>query len=173
MNAIDLLWTSTLLLITAASKIIVHQEPLYTEATEGETAHFLCTYNASHDQMIGAFSWHKDIKNGREDTKVTNKSARFLGRILEVDRPSFKTNRNASIAITNLKQDDSGTYYCQVILFFEEEFGPGTVLTVKRSQPLVSSGRSLLWQMILVGLKLSVFSVIIILTISFVYFCES
>nr|QTT61904.1 natural cytotoxicity triggering receptor 3 [Ginglymostoma cirratum] len=170
MNTIGLLWTSILLLTTDASKFQVYQEPLYIEATEGETAHFLCTYNASHDQVVGAFSWHKDIKNGTGDAKVTNKSAKFLGRIIQVDRPSFRTNGNASIAITNLKQDDSGIYYCQVILFFEEEFGPGTRLTVKCRQPLMSSRRSLLWQMILTGLKLAVFSVCIIITISLAYF---
>uniref|UniRef100_UPI00398E5F94 polymeric immunoglobulin receptor-like isoform X2 n=1 Tax=Pristiophorus japonicus TaxID=55135 RepID=UPI00398E5F94 len=115
-------------------KIKVFQTPPSIEATEGETVHLLCTYNTSEVQHTGAFSWFKDVRDGTEGSRLSSTSAKYSGRIIEVQRSTFKANRNASIAIANVNHNDSGTYYCQVeILFFGKFTGAGTVLMVKHS----------------------------------------
>ncbi|XP_067865605.1 signal-regulatory protein beta-2-like isoform X2 [Heterodontus francisci] len=162
----------TILTVKAtANKIKVFQTPPSIEAIEGESVHLLCIYSTPEGQHIGTFSWYKDVNDGTEENMVSNTSVKYSGRILEVERSSFKANRNASIMITNVNRNDSGTYYCEVeISFVGKDTGQGTILTVKHPE---KRGRSLLWQLLVMGVKLVVFVVIIIIIIYLVHFWDS
>ncbi|XP_067865595.1 uncharacterized protein [Heterodontus francisci] len=116
------------LLISAAAlaDIKVTQSPQNIEVRAGMKIHLSCSFNRFAEFRIFSHHWYKQGL-GREKSAVTNTSAEFIGRVLKETQGS-KTN----ITILDAKQNDSGTYYCEVEIFnFARGTGIGTRVTVK------------------------------------------
>ncbi|XP_059827209.1 uncharacterized protein LOC132394821 [Hypanus sabinus] len=152
---------SAMFLGTAGTNGIIKQSPEQLTVTEGGTAQLSCSYiNKINDakKLVGAITWYKD----EEYRIVSNKSSGFHGR---VRTSSAARILSQSIQIVNVRMNDTGKYYCRVVLFGQEDhFGKGAQVTVTPRNP-TGFGRSLRWQLIEMGVKLAVFALINTVTV--------
>ncbi|XP_072892315.1 uncharacterized protein [Hemitrygon akajei] len=95
---------------------------------EGETVLMVCSHNANHSGDTGLYSWY------RNTSEVSNGMAEYAGRVLGPDQEdSFK----ASIKLVDVRESDSGMYYCKVrIDGIGEAIGEGVRLTVSHTRKL-------------------------------------
>ncbi|XP_062903898.1 polymeric immunoglobulin receptor-like [Mobula hypostoma] len=95
-------------------------------AGEGETVLMVCSHNANHSRDTVYYSWY------RNTSEVSNGTAEYAGRILGPDQEdSFKV----SMKLVDVRESDSGMYYCKVrIGGIGEEIGEGVRLTVSHTR---------------------------------------
>ncbi|XP_041068276.1 uncharacterized protein LOC121291272 [Carcharodon carcharias] len=112
-----------------AEKFAVIQKVLAIVAEEGQTVLLPCDYTANISKPIGSYSWYKGARNG---TEVSNRTAVYRGRVYRTSM-DFASTGDASIFIKDVGVNDSGVYYCEVVMFqLGVEYGAGTQLTVRR-----------------------------------------
>ncbi|XP_062903899.1 uncharacterized protein LOC134346461 [Mobula hypostoma] len=119
----------TYLTVRAKSKsFTVTQGQSSIFAGEGETVLIVCSHNANHTRDTVFYSWY------RNTSEVSNGTAEFAGRVLGPDQEdSFK----ASIKLVDVRESDSGMYYCKVrIDGIGEEIGEGVWLTVSHTRKM-------------------------------------
>ncbi|XP_059825197.1 uncharacterized protein LOC132393824 [Hypanus sabinus] len=95
---------------------------------EGETVFMVCSHNANHSGDTRLYSWY------RNTSEVSNRTAEYAGRVLGPDQQnSFK----ASIKLVDVRESDSGMYYCKIrIDGIGEAIGEGVRLIVSHTRKL-------------------------------------
>ncbi|XP_072329400.1 natural cytotoxicity triggering receptor 3-like [Scyliorhinus torazame] len=122
---------------------------------EGEVFQIVCKFTASVRSRGYAINWYKQVL-GRERCRVTNNSEEFIGRVLEKSDDSSKSDQ---ITVIAAKQNDSGIYYCEIVLMgVGKGTGKGTRVTVNGQKQPDGTGSSLPRQLILMGVKLTGFA---------------
>ncbi|XP_041068138.1 uncharacterized protein LOC121291130 isoform X2 [Carcharodon carcharias] len=111
-----------------SEKFSVFQKLPRILAEVGQTVHIPCSFTANVNKAIGSYQWYQGGRNGIE---VSNETAEYRGRILKSGE-DFMQTRDTSIRLRDVRVNDSGLYYCKVILMqLGEEYGAGTKLTVR------------------------------------------
>uniref|UniRef100_A0A4W3GLT2 Natural cytotoxicity triggering receptor 3 n=1 Tax=Callorhinchus milii TaxID=7868 RepID=A0A4W3GLT2_CALMI len=109
-----------------------------------------CTYTGDVGSGIGTYQW---LKQSPHRVPVSNDTEGFRGRVHRKTAQEFIGTRDASIAISDVRQNDSGVYYCAIDLLEEDiGYGSGTTLTVTVPVPVtgvVSNARTLLLLLLL------------------------
>ncbi|XP_043533738.1 uncharacterized protein LOC122541177 [Chiloscyllium plagiosum] len=113
------------------SKVTVKQTPAWINVAIGDTLNLHCKFSvdATHSEntLVGAYTWYKD----RKMCNVCNNCTGYIGRVQEAGKSAFLNLKLASISITRMKLNDTGTYYCQVkVLNCGLGTGEGTRVTV-------------------------------------------
>uniref|UniRef100_A0A4W3GHK8 Natural cytotoxicity triggering receptor 3 n=1 Tax=Callorhinchus milii TaxID=7868 RepID=A0A4W3GHK8_CALMI len=93
----------------AAEKFSVVQSPSRVEAAEGERVSLSCAYTGDVGSGIGGYQWLKHSPHG---VPVSNDTEGYRGRVHRKTARQFIGTRDASIAISDVRQSDSGIYYC-------------------------------------------------------------
>ncbi|XP_041068140.1 uncharacterized protein LOC121291130 isoform X4 [Carcharodon carcharias] len=124
-----------------SEKFSVFQKLPRILAEVGQTVHIPCSFTANVNKAIGSYQWYQGGRNGIE---VSNETAEYRGRILKSGE-DFMQTRDTSIRLRDVRVNDSGLYYCKVILMqLGEEYGAGTKLTVREKTKPVKSLLSIL-----------------------------
>ncbi|XP_067865395.1 tyrosine-protein phosphatase non-receptor type substrate 1-like isoform X2 [Heterodontus francisci] len=122
-------WAIAIFSVTVG-KITVIQRPESLSKAVGETVNLNCTYEGPTG--IGDYKWHRGTKQGNE---VSNRTAEFRGRVFGPSKEDFSRRRDASIRIIELKPEDTGFYFCNVMIGIGVASGAGTTLRVIRDKP--------------------------------------
>ncbi|XP_038671255.1 uncharacterized protein LOC119975535 [Scyliorhinus canicula] len=131
MNISAILWILAVFLGINADKLSVLQKLPSILAEAGQDVHIPCNFTVNITKVIGSYKWFKDSRNG---TQVFNETKEYRGRIYR-SKEDFLHARDASILIRDVRVNDSGVYYCQVMVMQRgEEYGAGTWLTVRDVQ---------------------------------------
>ncbi|XP_078422539.1 uncharacterized protein LOC144695539 [Cetorhinus maximus] len=113
-----------------AEKFAVIQKVPAIVAEEGQTVLLPCDYTANISKAVGSCSWYKGARNG---TEVSNRTAAYRGRVYRAS-VDFASTGDASIFIKDVGVNDSGVYYCEVVMLQRGvESGAETHLTVRSS----------------------------------------
>ncbi|XP_067865303.1 natural cytotoxicity triggering receptor 3-like [Heterodontus francisci] len=126
-------WSFLLFSRVTASGVTVIQEPRSVSVTEGKTLHLSCSFIVntalSGNNPIGSLIWYKDFRT----SIVCNNCTEYIGRVQKTGSRPFREFKNGSVTITGVKLNDTGRYYCEVVLNIGGKgTGEGTEVTVNR-----------------------------------------
>ncbi|XP_038671335.1 uncharacterized protein LOC119975616 [Scyliorhinus canicula] len=116
---------------TGESQVTVLQAPQSVDATEGDSVTMNCTYGSGLLPVpVGQVSWSRGAS--RENATELEEDP-LLMRRTERSKSHHFTERRIFIKISDLRQDDSATYFCTAkAMTGELSVGNGTKLKVQR-----------------------------------------
>ncbi|XP_077312683.1 natural cytotoxicity triggering receptor 3-like [Lithobates pipiens] len=126
-------WTQALSI--ALTNLDVTQSPSSLIVAQGDQAKLSCLFSASEHHVKGAVSWYRTAP---EENTISHHEVPLRGRFSLTYPRAFLSEGDGSLIISNVSGEDSGIYYCKVLMWEkEEEQGNGTHLIVytRPSQP--------------------------------------
>ncbi|XP_072329613.1 natural cytotoxicity triggering receptor 3-like [Scyliorhinus torazame] len=119
------------LICASESRVTVLQSPQSVDATEGDSVTMNCTYGSGLLPVpVGQVSWSRGAL--KENATELEEDLQLMGR-MERSKSHHFAERRIFIKISDLRQDDSATYFCTVkAMTGELSVGNGTKLKVQR-----------------------------------------